>query len=84
MRLTIFVLKDCSLPCVKERQVLKKDDTTHSLVIPMQDIYLEEVPIQVNYSNANAYAWNSKVTGVRLFGDPTQILWGIMDWKKAP
>ena len=48
-----------------------------------QDIYLEEVPIQVNYINANAFAWNSKLTGVRLFGDPTQIMWGIMDWKKA-
>jgi ABC-type transport system substrate-binding protein len=48
-----------------------------------QDIFLEEVPIQVNYVNANAYTWSSKVSGVRLFGDPTQILWGIMDWRKA-
>ena len=49
-----------------------------------QDIFLEEVPIQINYVNANAYAWNSKLSGVRLFGDPTQWAWGIMDWKKAP
>jgi ABC-type transport system substrate-binding protein len=48
-----------------------------------QDIFLDQVPIQINYINANAYAWSSKLTGVRLFGDPTQIMWGIMDWRKA-
>ena len=49
-----------------------------------QDIYLEEVPIQINYINANAYAWNPKVTGVVSFGDPSQWAKGIMKWSKAP
>lgn len=48
-----------------------------------QDIYLEEVPIQISYINANAFAWSTKVTGVVVHGDPSQWGWDIMKWSKS-
>jgi len=49
-----------------------------------QDIYLEQVPIQISYIGANAFSWNPKLEGVVVFGDPSQWAWGIMNWKFAP
>ena len=48
-----------------------------------QTIFLEQVPIQISYINANAFAWVKNLTGVTVFGDPSQWGWDIMKWKKS-
>jgi dipeptide transport system substrate-binding protein len=49
-----------------------------------QTIWLEDVPIMVTYRKATAYAWNSKLTGVVVFGDPSQAFLKIDLWTKTP
>lgn len=49
-----------------------------------QDIWLEDVPIMVTYRKATAYAWNAKLTGVVVYGDPSQAFLKIDLWSKAP
>ena len=48
-----------------------------------QDIYLENLPILIAYINATAYAWNSKIQGVVVHGDPSHFAWDIMKWSKS-
>src|SRR5258706_15100780 len=49
-----------------------------------QDIWLEDVPIMVTYRKASAFAWNSKLTGVVVYGDPSQMFWKIDQWGRTP
>ncbi|HVA86700.1 MAG TPA: peptide ABC transporter substrate-binding protein [Candidatus Saccharimonadales bacterium] len=49
-----------------------------------QTIFVNDVPIMVGYRNATVYAWNTKVTGIALYGDPSALDYGIDNWRKAP
>jgi peptide/nickel transport system substrate-binding protein len=48
-----------------------------------QDIWMKDVPIMINYRNATAYAWSSKLHGVVPFGDPSQIGLDLGEWTKS-
>ena len=49
-----------------------------------QDIWLDDIPIMINYRNASAYAWSSKLQGVVPYGDPSQAFLKIDQWFKTP
>jgi hypothetical protein len=44
---------------------------------------LNDVPIMIAYRNATAYAWNSKVSGIALYGDPSGMTLKIEQWTKT-
>ena len=49
-----------------------------------QDIWMQDVPIMINYRNATAYAWSAKLAGVVPYGDPSQMALKLHGWSKAP
>jgi peptide/nickel transport system substrate-binding protein len=49
-----------------------------------QDIFLNDVPMMINYRNATAYAYNAKLQGVVIYGDPSQAFLKIDEWSKTP
>jgi peptide/nickel transport system substrate-binding protein len=49
-----------------------------------QDIWLQDVPIMINYRNATAYAYSSKLQGFVPYGDPSQVDLKIDLWSKTP
>jgi ABC-type transport system substrate-binding protein len=49
-----------------------------------QDIWMQDVPIMINFRNATAYAWSSKLQGVTPYGDPSQMGLKITNWSKTP
>lgn len=48
-----------------------------------QDIWLAEVPMMLNYRKATAYAWNGKLQGVVVYGDPSQLFLKIDQWSMS-
>jgi peptide/nickel transport system substrate-binding protein len=49
-----------------------------------QDIFLNDVPMMINYRNATAYAYSAKLQGLVIYGDPSQAFLKIDEWSKAP
>ena len=49
-----------------------------------QDIWIQNVPIMIDYRNATAYGWSSKLSGIALYGDPSGLTLGIDQWSKTP
>ena len=66
---------------MEEAKKLSDQTARGELYAQAQDIYLEQVPIQISYIGANAFSWAPKLDGVVVFGDPSQWAWGIMNWK---
>lgn len=48
-----------------------------------QQIWLDQVPIMINYRNATAYAFSPKLQGVVLYGDPSQAFLKVDQWSKS-
>jgi ABC-type transport system substrate-binding protein len=49
-----------------------------------QDIWMQDVPIMINYRNATAYAWSANLQGVVPYGDPSQMALKLPLWSKTP
>ena len=48
-----------------------------------QKIWVDQVPMMVGYRNVTVYAWNSKLAGIALYGDPGTLDLKIDQWTKA-
>jgi peptide/nickel transport system substrate-binding protein len=49
-----------------------------------QAIWINDVPMMVGYRAPTVYAWNAKVSGIALYGDPGTVDLKIDQWVKAP
>ncbi len=56
---------------MEEAKTLSDQDARAALYAQAQDIFLDEVPIMINYIGANAFAWASDLQGVTIYGDPS-------------
>jgi peptide/nickel transport system substrate-binding protein len=66
---------------MEEAKKLSDQAARADLYKQAQDIFLEEIPLQISYIGANAFSWSPKLEGVVVYGDPSQWAWGIMNWK---
>ncbi len=48
-----------------------------------QQIWVDQVPMMVGYRNVTVYGWNSKLSGIALYGDPGTLDLKIDQWTKA-
>ncbi len=49
-----------------------------------QQIWVDQVPMMVGYRNVTVYGWNSKLSGIALYGDPGTLDLKIDQWTKTP